>query len=638
MQQASSPTRHWSVEIVASERSCQVNDVQNERLVTIENVEGDARQTNVFLGVPEDREKPRTRGIAMSERFPKIQRLSLSKWGLVAAFLSMGLLQHGCVEPPEEPVFETHQHALMSDHFVTTWRNGQARILTTQGASYDVDWNNDGIFDEMGITTTDKIYTFNTPGPHTIRIRGITSFYGHPTLLQSVDQWGTSNWNDLSFHNNTYLIIKANDHPDLTNIVHLDEMFLGCVNLIDQGGEMKSWNVAHIESMSSMFEGAASFNGDVGNWDTSSVVDMSDMFKGASSFNQNIDAWNTVNVTNMSGMFENARTFNQNLNSWDVSNVTDVSRMFFGATSFNSSLHLWDTSSFLDISGMFYRAESFNSNISTWDTSNVVYMRSVFDSAISFNQDIGLWNVENVIDMSSMFRNAILFNGDIEIWDTNSLEKWDFMFSNARSFDRNIGVWNISNILPRTSSNSFGPFDCRQSSVYLERCRVGITTETYDNIISSWLSSVGTPIDLGFENDLTYCHSTLSRDVLNENYGWRIADGGRSCLTASDDLAETTQSQAITIPIVANDDFDADGPSEVPVVVISPPSHGSATIDEGSNLNDPSDDQVVYTPDWGFVGTDNLTYQIQDGNGDTEIATVTIDVLSNRIDSDRVQS
>ncbi len=52
-------------------------------------------------------------------------------------------------------------HAAMSDHFVTTWKTDNAgtsgstsiTIPTTgAGYNYDVDWNNDGTFDEFGLT------------------------------------------------------------------------------------------------------------------------------------------------------------------------------------------------------------------------------------------------------------------------------------------------------------------------------------------------------------------------------------------------------------------------------------------------------------------------------------------------------
>lgn len=52
-------------------------------------------------------------------------------------------------------------HADASDHFITTWKTNNAgssnstsiTIPTTGGGyNYDVDWDNDGIFDQMGIT------------------------------------------------------------------------------------------------------------------------------------------------------------------------------------------------------------------------------------------------------------------------------------------------------------------------------------------------------------------------------------------------------------------------------------------------------------------------------------------------------
>ncbi|MCB0520515.1 MAG: hypothetical protein KDD27_16365, partial [Saprospiraceae bacterium] len=65
--------------------------------------------------------------------------------------------------------------------FVTTWKtdnpgsSGPTSItIPTQLAlsyNYDVDWNNDGIFDQTGISG-DIVHDFGVAGTYTIRIRG----------------------------------------------------------------------------------------------------------------------------------------------------------------------------------------------------------------------------------------------------------------------------------------------------------------------------------------------------------------------------------------------------------------------------------------------------------------------------------
>ena len=50
-------------------------------------------------------------------------------------------------------------HAAPSDHFVTTWKtdnpgssNDTSITVPMDGGSYDVDWDNDGVFDEFWLT------------------------------------------------------------------------------------------------------------------------------------------------------------------------------------------------------------------------------------------------------------------------------------------------------------------------------------------------------------------------------------------------------------------------------------------------------------------------------------------------------
>ncbi len=66
-----------------------------------------------------------------------------------------------------------------SDDFVTTWKTDNAGIsnstsitipTTGTGYNYDVDWNNDGTFDEFGITGS-ATHDFGVAGTYTIRIQ-----------------------------------------------------------------------------------------------------------------------------------------------------------------------------------------------------------------------------------------------------------------------------------------------------------------------------------------------------------------------------------------------------------------------------------------------------------------------------------
>ena len=90
-----------------------------------------------------------------------------------------------------------------------------------------------------------------------------------------------------------------------------------------------------------VFNLALVFNGNIGSWDVSSVTTMSQMFQNASSFNQDIGSWDVSSVTHMGSMFQNASSFNQDIGSWDVSSVTTMSGMFRSASSFNQDISAW---------------------------------------------------------------------------------------------------------------------------------------------------------------------------------------------------------------------------------------------------------------------------------------------------------
>ena len=93
---------------------------------------------------------------------------------------------------------------------------------------------------------------------------------------------------------------------------------------------------------------------------------------------------------------------------------------------------------------------------------------------------------------------------------------------------------------------------------------------------------------------------------------------------AEDDIAQTLPNTLVEIDVLDNDS-DADGDPLTLSIVMSP-SNGTAEIDDGGTPDDPTDDDIDYTPDDGFEGTDTFTYQVDDGNGGVDTATVTVRV------------
>jgi hypothetical protein len=84
--------------------------------------------------------------------------------------------------------------------------------------------------------------------------------------------------------------------------------------------------------------------------------------------------------------------------------------------------------------------------------------------------------------------------------------------------------------------------------------------------------------------------------------------------TAVDDHARTTAGKPVTVDVTAND--DAHGGGALTVGAVADPAHGSAAVRGG---------KVVYTPDAGFVGTDDFDYTVTTPYG-SATATVSVQV------------
>jgi subtilisin family serine protease len=85
-----------------------------------------------------------------------------------------------------------------------------------------------------------------------------------------------------------------------------------------------------------------------------------------------------------------------------------------------------------------------------------------------------------------------------------------------------------------------------------------------------------------------------------------------------DDQATTQAATAVLIDVAANDD-DPDGALDLSTLaVITPPQHGTATVDSGG--------AVLYSPTAGFSGQDTFQYQLCDTKGACGTATVTVTV------------
>ncbi|WP_051155383.1 BspA family leucine-rich repeat surface protein, partial [Winogradskyella psychrotolerans] len=314
--------------------------------------------------------------------------------------------------------------------FITTWKtdntgssNATSITIPTEGWDYlyDIDWNNDGIYDEFGVTG-DATHDYGTAGTYTVAVRGaFPRIYfnntGDRQKILNVDQWGTNNWTNMSgaFYGCTHLNSTATDVPDLSLVADLSNMFRVATNFNQDIG---SWDVSNITNMEAMFSSATSFNGEIGLWDVSNVVNMKAMFAFTYSFNKMLGLWDVSSVTTMESMFNGAIVFNGNIGSWNVGNVTNMLRMFRSASSFNAAIGSWDVSKATNMESMFDHATSFNKTLDLWDLSSVTNMKLMFNEASDFNGEIGSWDVSEVTSMTNMFGGATAFNQSLAAWGT----------------------------------------------------------------------------------------------------------------------------------------------------------------------------------------------------------------------------
>jgi hypothetical protein len=97
--------------------------------------------------------------------------------------------------------------------------------------------------------------------------------------------------------------------------------------------------------------------------------------------------------------------------------------------------------------------------------------------------------------------------------------------------------------------------------------------------------------------------------------------------SANNDSATVAENSGVTsINVISNDNFGGDGPAAEDIRISTGPVHGSAAVNNGNTSDDPTDDSIDYTPDPDFNGTDTLTYEICDSNGDCDTALLTITV------------
>lgn len=445
--------------------------------------------------------------------------------------------------------------------FITTWEvTSEDLSITIPRAggemeySYTVDFGDGTIVPN---NTQNITHLYALPGTYTVSISGVfpginfgnySEWSEEPKKLKTIEQWGNTQWQSMTFSGCTNLIINASDAPDLSNVGNMSLMFKDCISLntsinhwntsnavnmtqMFSGASsfnqpLDTWDVSNVEQMTEMFSNASSFNQSLNDWDVSSVHDMQGMFAGAAQFNQPLNNWNLPSLRGLNYMFKNALDFNQNINNWDLYFIIQMGEVFSGASSFNQPLDNWNVSHCNYFGSMFEGATSFNQPLNSWDVQSAAIMANMFAGATSFDQPLDNWDVSGVISLAGMFSHATSFNQPLNDWIINA-EGLQGMFYGATSFDQPLDSWNVSNAIVKDMFWDATSFNQDLSNwqfrnfPYLDHfiANSGMDSDNYDALLSRFVQLYMVN-RIFYPLNLRYCNEE-ARDRLI-TWGWEI--------------------------------------------------------------------------------------------------------------------
>ncbi len=494
--------------------------------------------------------------------------------------------------------------------FITTWKTDNPGVSDstsitipvhpTADYNYDVDWDNDGVFDEFGLDTA-VTHNFGTPGTYTIRIRGdfenlFFRYADDKEKLIDVVQWGNIQWKTLyrGFQGCVNLNISATDTPNLSNVASLEGTFRGCTAF---NSPIEHWDVSNVENFYYTLSNCPNFNQPLNNWDVSNATNMNRLFEGSTSFNQPLDQWDVSNVANFGAMFSNCEHFNQDIGNWDMGSALHTSMMFLKAYAFNQDIGDWNMSNVINMFGMFSRAHAFNQDIGDWDVSSAIRMDGMFRNASVFNQDIGNWNVGNATRMEWMFASANQFNQDIGNWNVSQVTNMNYMFFYASSFNQDIGNWDVGQVTRMQNmfkgenmafNQDIGNWDVSQVTDFNSMFEANLafdqnlsnwdvsnaqsmtrmfnlaqlSTPNYDSLLIGW-NALELQDSVEFHGGYSiYCAGWAARENMINADGWLIQDGGSEndapIALCKDTTLQLDASGTLTIDasLIDNDSYD----------------------------------------------------------------------------------
>ncbi|SFD43507.1 Ig-like domain-containing protein, partial [Algibacter pectinivorans] len=166
---------------------------------------------------------------------------------------------------------------------------------------------------------------------------------------------------------------------------------------------------------------------------------------------------------------------------------------------------------------------------------------------------------------------------------------------------------------PSYTTNNFGFIDSNDNSTFGDNDEVGVSFSSLNGINSITL----------VWDECTACNAGTVHGSAIQDISFCFSD---DTPVAVADTVSVNEDELIAINILSNDDFGDNGPSSSAVTITSGPTNGIATVNDGTTPNDPTDDTIDYTPNANYSGSDQLTYEICDADGDCTTAVVTINV------------
>ncbi|WP_432412021.1 BspA family leucine-rich repeat surface protein [Rasiella sp. SM2506] len=447
----------------------------------------------------------------------------------------------------------------LAQDFITTWETTSPSetitIPTAPGETYlyDVDWDNNGTFDDLGITA-DAMHTYPVAGVHTVAVRGTFPriFFnnaGDKDKIISVEAWGTNAWTSMAnaFDGCSNLNITATDVPDLSLVTN----------------------------MISMFKNATSFNALIGGWNITNVQNMEQFFNGVTLSEENYEhilmGWSAQTVQNevtfdagntstycfgVEGKEILATTFMWNI----IDGGLDCSDEFITlwktdnpGTSANDAINIPTTGAGYDYS-VDWGDNAMDSNL-MGDGAHTYPMAGTYKVKIRgdfprifFNGGGDKDKITSVVQWGSnawtSMENAFDGCSNIAISaidepNLTGVTALSFMFQDAvnLSINNNIGSWDVSTITAMD-----GMF-----------ANVTLPTSIYDALLVGWeAQTLQTNVSFDAGNS-EYCAGATAKTDIETNDTWSITDGGEVCVTDFVTIWQTnnpgtSMSNQITIP------------------------------------------------------------------------------------------